>query len=59
MNLAQPKRFTRHARSATSLKSGGGGGSIRTHYEKIRRFVQKSFFSPVEYGDLESAMGGG
>ena len=36
-------------------KVGGGGGSSRTQYEKIRRFVQKSFFS-IEYRDLEKSV---
>ena len=41
------KKFTRCApRNTVSLKSGGGGGSSRTQYEKIRGFVKKIFFFP-------------
>ena len=57
VHSAQPKRFTRRARNPASL-TWGGGGSSRTQYEKIRRFVPKSVFS-VEYRDHGSPMGGG
>ena len=30
----------------SKVGGGGGGVSSRTHYEKIRRFVQKSVFFP-------------
>ena len=43
------------AKYRQSKVGGGGGGSSRTQYEKIRRFVQKSFFS-IEYRDLEKSV---
>ena len=55
VHLAQPMRSTRRARNTASLKSRGGGSS-RTQYEKIRRFVQKSVFFSVEYRDLEKSV---